>query len=411
MWGIIIGSMLVVAILGGIFLWTRFGKFGIVQMIAGDSKWKRRLLALIPFLIFGIFAIFSVVNVVIVMVHMAVYWALAELIYRIVHRIRHGKKVKTETGETADDSKSETKAKSAQTKKQEDQKTSDKKTSDKKISGKKSFRPYWVGIIVLCFELCYFTTGWYLAHHVWEKDYTVTTTKDLGMEKLRIAQIADSHVGVTFDGEDFAKHLETIEATNPDVLFITGDFVDDDTSKEDMYRCCLALAGFKCKYGVYYVYGNHDKGYFRYRNFTADELREALEAAGVRILQDEVEMIADKIYVVGRRDKSVKDRIEIGTILSLLDPKKFTIVLDHQPNDYAAEAAAGADLVLSGHTHGGQMLEINFVGQMIGANDKTYGMEKRDNTTFIVTSGISDWAIKFKTGTNSEFVIVDVVHE
>jgi hypothetical protein len=122
-------------------------------------------------------------------------------------------------------------------------------------------------------------------------------------------------------------------------------------------------------------------------------------------------MIADKIYIVGRRDKSVNDRIEIGTILSLLDPNKFTIVLDHQPNDYAAEAAAGADLVLSGHTHGGQMLEINLVGQLTHANDKTYGMEKRDNTTFIVTSGISNWSIKFKTGTNSEFVIVDVVHE
>ena len=400
MWGIIFGGMLVVAILGAIFLWTRFGKFGIVQKLAGESKWKRRLLSLIPFLIFGIFAIFSVVNVVIVLVHMAVYWALAELICWIYRKIRYGKG-------SGKDAEEETKPEAT-----EEQKNGKKKEQEKEQKkAPKRFRPYWLGIIVLCFEICYFTTGWFLAHHVWEKDYTVTTTKDLGMEKLRIAQIADSHIGSTFDGEGFAEHLGKIQAANPDVLFITGDFVDDGTTKEDMYRSCLALAGFKCKYGVYFVYGNHDKGYFNYRNFTADQLEEALEAAGVRILRDEVEMLDGKVYVVGRRDKSMKDRVEIGTILSMLDPKKYTIVLDHQPNDYAAEAAAGADLVLSGHTHGGQMLEINMVGQLTGANDKTYGMEKRDNTTFIVTSGISDWSIKFKTGTNSEFVIVDVVPE
>ena len=95
----------------------------------------------------------------------------------------------------------------------------------------------------------------------------------------------------------------------------------------------------------------------------------------------------------------------------MLDPTKYIIILDHQPNDYAAEAATGADLVLSGHTHGGQMLEINLVGALIGSNDRTYGMETRDRTTFIVTSGISDWAIKFKTGCRSEYVIIDVTQK
>ena len=82
------------------------------------------------------------------------------------------------------------------------------------------------------------------------------------------------------------------------------------------------------------------------------------------------------------------------------------MVLDHQPNDYDAEAESGADLVLSGHTHGGQLIPVNLFISL--ANDKTYGMEKRGNTNFIVTSGISDWAIKFKTGCRSEFNVIDV---
>ena len=89
-------------------------------------------------------------------------------------------------------------------------------------------------------------------------------------------------------------------------------------------------------------------------------------------------------------------------------PDKYMIMLDHQPSDYEAEADAGVDLVLSGHTHGGQMLPINKVGELLRTNDRTYGYEKRDGTDFIVTSGISDWALKFKTGTKSEYVVINI---
>ena len=374
MWGFIFGGMLVLAILGAIYLWTRFRKFGIVNKLAGEKKWLRNVLALIPLMIFGVCFALDYVNTGIVLVHMAVYWALVELIFFLVRKIRGKKKEETE----------------------------------EKKSG---FQPYIAGILVLCLELCYFSVGWILDHHVFRTEYQLTTEKDLGAEKLRIALIADSHVGTTFDGEGFAEHLKTIEAEKPDILVIAGDFVDDETTMDDMYCCCLALAGFQCKYGVYYVYGNHDKGYFNYRNFTAEQLKTALEAAGVQVLQDEVQLVDGRFYIVGRRDKSVRDRVDIDKIMPLLDPSKYTIVLDHQPTDYKAEAAAGADLVLSGHTHGGQMLEINLVGALMGANDQTYGLETRDKTDFIVTSGISDWRIKFKTGTKSEFCIIDVVQK
>ena len=82
----------------------------------------------------------------------------------------------------------------------------------------------------------------------------------------------------------------------------------------------------------------------------------------------------------------------------------------HQPNDYEKEAKARVDLVLSGHTPGGQLFPLNKVGEWIGANDKTYGIERRGQTNFVVTSGLSDWAIRFKTGTKSELVVIDVMH-
>ena len=377
------------------FLWTRFQKFGIVQKLAGERRWLRRLLALIPMVILGVFMALSLVNTAIVMAHMSIYWALAELVAWIIRKIR-GRKKNSIEAEGANEVKEAEGAKEA------------KDTSGGSGKAGRRFRPYIVGIIVLAFELSYFSYGWIMDHNVWEKDYQLTTEKDLGGEKLRIALIADSHVGATFDGEGFEKHLETIQAQNPDILIIAGDFVDDDTTKEDMLRSCLALAKFQCKYGIYYIYGNHDQGYFNHKNFDGALLREALEAAGVVIMEDSVELIDNRFYLVGRKDRRMEGRVEPEKLTALLDPSKYTIILDHQPNDYAAEAATGADLVLSGHTHGGQMLEINLVGQLIGGNDRTYGMEKRDKTTFIVTSGISNWNLKFKTGCRSEYVIIDV---
>ena len=48
------------------------------------------------------------------------------------------------------------------------------------------------------------------------------------------------------------------------------------------------------------------------------------------------------------------------------------------------------------------------IDKMIGANNQIYGIEERDNTTFIVSSGIGDWAVKFKTGTLAEYVVIDI---
>ena len=73
-----------------------------------------------------------------------------------------------------------------------------------------------------------------------------------------------------------------------------------------------------------------------------------------------------------------------------LDKDTYTIVPDHPPNDHAAEAETTADLVLSGHTHGGQMIPLmQFMRRFHIGDDTVYGLERQKNTDLIVTSGIS----------------------
>ena len=123
-------------------------------------------------------------------------------------------------------------------------------------------------------------------------------------------------------------------------------------------------------------------------------------------------VIAD---LIDRQDASEEldfggSRASVAELTQNLDKSKFSLVLDHQPREYDAEAAAATDLVLSGHTHGGQLFPLMQFSRLfaVSGDDQIYGIERRLQTDFIVTSGISDWAIKFKTGCFSEYVILDI---
>ena len=277
----------------------------------------------------------------------------------------------------------------------------------------KEVRPQLFDLAALIFCFIYMCIGWYLMHGLWETDYSLTTKKNV--QTLRIAQIADSHVGTGFDGKGFGERLERIQQTAPDILVITGDFVDDDTQRSDMEDACAALGDFDAPYGKYFCFGNHDRGYYanERRGYSGDDLIKELEKNGVRVLQDESVLLDNGYYVIGRCDAGYggSSRMSAQELAEGLDRSRYMIVLDHQPVDYEAEAEAGFDLVLSGHTHGGQLWPLEYVQPLLSENDRVRGHERQKDTDFIVTDGISDWAVKFKTGCRSEFNIIDVRKE
>ncbi|MBQ1371553.1 MAG: metallophosphoesterase [Oscillospiraceae bacterium] len=261
------------------------------------------------------------------------------------------------------------------------------------------------GWLALAATSVYLILGYYQCIHVYKTEYKLNTKKVI--ETLRIAILSDSHIGVSFDGAGFASHIHTIMQEQPDLILIPGDYVDDDTRREDMLTACRALGEAAPKYGVWFAYGNHDKGYFNSRDFSAADLAQALEENGVHILEDEAVQIGT-LCIVGRRDASSRSRRTLSELLEDVPDECYIIVMDHQPTDYENEAATKADLVVSGHTHGGQMIPLNWIGELFGENDRTYGHEQRNGTDFVVTSGISDWVVHFKTGTCSEYVILTV---
>ncbi len=343
---------------GAIYMCFAIGRFGLLRQISGGGL---RFLAslLILAVCFGVICLLSsFVNAIVVLIHFTIFFLLSDLVFFFIRR-----------GSGA------------------------------------AFTANPAGWTAIAVSVAYLLIAFFLCHHVWQTDYELTSDKL--SEPVRIAMFADSHIGTTFDGEGFAEHIETIKAQAPDIVLIAGDFVDDDSKREDMVRACEALGGINAGYGVWYVYGNHDKSYYRGRDFSSEDLERELEKNKVHVMKDDIEYIGD-LCIAGRKDASDNRRKTADELLEGVDPSKYIIMLDHQPGDYDNEARSKADLVVSGHTHGGQLIPITLVGEWIGMNDRTYGHEKRNSTDFIVTSGISDWAMDFKTGTKSEYVIIDV---
>ena len=276
-----------------------------------------------------------------------------------------------------------------------------KKVSKKHISNGISF------ILAIIITSIYLIYGYISCHNIEVTKYTINTKKDIG-DNFRIVQITDSHIGATMNGDKFYKYMEDINKLKPDIVVVTGDFVDDDTKLKDMIKASRGLGILKTKYGVYFTYGNHDKAYFNYRNFNNSDLRNELKKNNVIILEDETKLINDKIYLVGRQDSQEKNRLTAEELTEKLDKNKYIIGLDHKPDDYGNEVNAKFDLVVSGHTHGGQMWPLGPISVYMGINDSYYGKKVIDDTTFIVSSGIGDWQVKFKTATISEYVVIDI---
>ncbi|RGS41469.1 hypothetical protein DWX94_08575 [Coprococcus eutactus] len=395
MWAFIFIFMFAAFIAACIYLITRVRKIALVDKLAKDRKWLSILISALTCVVFIVVLSLAMgyINAIIVTIYMILFWLVCEFAFWLVGKVKN--RMKSTAGETTESNII-------------------KNNAESRVKPKKR-KIYYAGVTAIIITIVYMSWGWYQAHNVWQKDYTIHTDKAVG--SIKLALIADSHTGTTFDGEGFAEHVKAIQAQDPDAVLIAGDFVDDDTSLIDMKKCCEALGTLDTKYGVYYVFGNHDKGYYasERRGYDGDDIIAELEKNGVAVLQDETVLLGDSFYIIGRQDLSeVTDRggsrADIEDLVKDLDDDKYQIVMDHQPADYANEKASGVDLVLSGHTHGGQLFLIKLFQEItgMGGNDQIYGLENIDGSDFIVTSGISDWAIKFKTGCRSEYVIIDI---
>lgn len=256
--------------------------------------------------------------------------------------------------------------------------------------------------------------GYRRAHKLCTTTYKLHTAKPLPAGGLRIVQISDLHAGSTMRIARIAELKQRVEALHPDLIVLTGDIYDENTPRADFDAFNALFAEWQAPLGKYFIYGNHDLAeHWRSASYGRAELERALAQANVRVLED-VALLLDAggvpLRLVGRKDWLYTEhrRFSAAELMPNGPDDVYTIWLDHEPRELREAAAAGADLALCGHTHGGQIWPVGLVSRLFGYNQVNYGKKRYDNCTAIVSGGTGTWSYEIRTEGRTEVVLVEV---
>lgn len=268
---------------------------------------------------------------------------------------------------------------------------------------------YRFGIVPVLLIAVLFTYGYFNMNSVHQTRYEIAS--DELSRDYRIVFISDTHYGTIQSPELLKEKVDEINALNPDLVILGGDIVEEGTDKTEMQEVFERLGNIESVYGTYFVYGNHDRQrYTSDPEYTEDELAQTISQSGITILKENYVEIGNDILLVGREDLGAKaERLEADALLNGADTDRFILVADHQPNNVKSNAEYGADLQLSGHTHGGQMLPLGWMTFMY--NGYVYGQYQEADTDIIVSSGFAGWGFPIRTQGVSEYVVVDLKAE
>lgn len=278
------------------------------------------------------------------------------------------------------------------------------KSDSKSHAGKHTF---FSGLLVFLLALGTAGYGVYHANRMQYKSYDIQLEENAPASGLTIVLISDLHLGAVGSEKRIEDMVWGINKLEPDLVCIAGDMFDNDyyvIHNADMVSD--ALKKIRARYGVYACLGNHDGGE------TLDEMLSFLERSNIKLLADEYITIDERLILVGRLDPSPiggfgdMERKELAEVMAGADVSLPVVVMDHDPGNID-EYGNEINLILSGHTHRGQIFPGNlFTRLMYGERAYGYSRKDDDSTHVVVTSGAGTWGMPMRVGTDCEIVSI-----
>lgn len=267
---------------------------------------------------------------------------------------------------------------------------------------------YQISIIPFLLTTIFFSYGFLNIRNIVETSYTLKTHKNISPTKVLL--LTDTHYGKVLKKKNLEKLKQKLEKEQIDILLLGGDIVDENTTKEEMKEIFKIIRSIKTTKGKYYIYGNHDRQkYTKKKEFTEEELEKTIKENNIEILKDEKKEI-ENILIIGRDDLSNK-RKKLEELLTETINEKYIILIDHQPTDYEKASSLGVDLILSGHTHAGQIFPAGSIIKWFKMADLWYGRKTVGQMEAIVSSGLAGWGYPIRTEKHSEYVLINIEKE
>lgn len=231
---------------------------------------------------------------------------------------------------------------------------------------------------------------------------------------FRIAHVSDLHNAEI--GERNCRLLSALREAEPDIIAITGDILDSRRTDTELAFAFLSEAVKIAP--CYFVSGNHEERIAGYDGFKLQ-----MEALGVTVLEDEcisLERDGAGINLIGLQDPSFDTPYLTGDAAGLTKAKLegfsfedgYTLLLSHRPELFEIYVQSGADLVLSGHAHGGQ-IRLPFLGGLFAPNQGFFpeydgGLYSSGDTSMLVSRGIGNSLFPLRFNNRPELLLIEL---
>ena len=266
-------------------------------------------------------------------------------------------------------------------------------------------------VIAFIAALAVFFTTMVIGHRnvryprVMYQKYTVKRLVPEGAQpekRIRLVFFSDLHIGEAMTPDYIARAVKLIQDQQPDLILCGGDFIDHRAVYAYDPRVMASLRSLHAPMGVYYVLGNHE-----YRDDLEANIRWVSEVGGT-LLRDSIAYPGDgPLTLIGRDDHVNGNRKPFEVIANEADPLRGPVVLmEHTPASIDSIGDSPVDLILCGHTHGGQI----WPGQLMvwwryGMVSGTRPVGERE---VCISSGIGSAGATYRVGTRSEIRVYDL---
>ena len=223
------------------------------------------------------------------------------------------------------------------------------------------------------------------------------------LDGFRVVHLSDLHYGPMVDPRHLQRAIEIANDLRPDMVALTGDYISQE--RDYAAPCAEVVGRLSATHGVYAILGNHD-------HWTdASLISDLFRAEGIRMLINEGVRIdaRDEAFWLAGVDDTMVGLEDLSLSLAGARDEEFKLLLAHNPTILRRAARANVDLVLSGHTHGGQVTlrpEKNRSGRP--RRRMLRGLGRRANTQIYVTRGLGTVVLPIRYGCPPEVSLLEL---